>query len=110
MSLRLTQRVVEFDLVPGRGPNLCSLPVLRYHWLYSFRLHFTMASTGATSTTESITNSISDAANYVAETAKSYTAGASKEGNKYVFRKVVKMSSYRPEADLFLLPVIQGGR
>ena len=47
-----------------------------------------MASTGATSTTESITNSISDAANYVAETAKSYTAGASKEGNKYVFRKV----------------------
>ncbi|GAA6062281.1 hypothetical protein JCM10212_000941 [Sporobolomyces blumeae] len=43
-----------------------------------------MASTGATSTTESITNTISDAANYVTETVKEYTAGASKEGNKEV--------------------------
>ncbi|GAA5881489.1 hypothetical protein JCM3774_000133 [Rhodotorula dairenensis] len=41
-----------------------------------------MASTGATSTTESITNTISDAAHYVAETVQQYTAGASKEANK----------------------------
>lgn len=43
-----------------------------------------MASTGATSTTESIVNTVQDAANYVAETVQQYTAGASKEANKDV--------------------------
>ncbi|GAA5902481.1 hypothetical protein JCM6882_002764 [Rhodosporidiobolus microsporus] len=43
-----------------------------------------MASTGSTSTVDSIKNTVSDAANYVTETVQEYTAGASKEGNKEV--------------------------
>ncbi|BGP43750.1 Ras-related protein rsr1 [Rhodotorula kratochvilovae] len=43
-----------------------------------------MASTTATSTTESITNTISDAASFVGNKASELTAGASKEGNKEV--------------------------
>ncbi|GAA6042895.1 hypothetical protein JCM8097_002757 [Rhodosporidiobolus ruineniae] len=43
-----------------------------------------MASTTSTSTGESITNTISDAVNYVSETVKEYTAGTSKEANKEV--------------------------
>ncbi|KAK4704495.1 NADH:quinone reductase (non-electrogenic), partial [Phenoliferia sp. Uapishka_3] len=43
-----------------------------------------MASTTSTSTAESIKNTVSDAANYVSETAKSTLSGASKEGNKEV--------------------------
>ncbi|BGP74095.1 hypothetical protein NBRC10513v2_007527 [Rhodotorula toruloides] len=42
------------------------------------------ASTRASSTGESISNTVSDAANYVSETAKEWTSGASKEGNKEV--------------------------
>ncbi|GAA6033569.1 hypothetical protein NBRC10512_005486 [Rhodotorula toruloides] len=42
------------------------------------------ASARSTSTTESISNTVSDAANYVSETAKEWTSGASKEGNKEV--------------------------
>ncbi|GAA5982967.1 hypothetical protein JCM11641_006900 [Rhodosporidiobolus odoratus] len=43
-----------------------------------------MASTTSTSTLESISNTVSDAANYVTETAKEYTSGTSKEANKEV--------------------------
>ncbi|GAA6051559.1 hypothetical protein JCM3770_003470 [Rhodotorula araucariae] len=43
-----------------------------------------MASTTATSTGESITNTISDAASYVGNKASELTSGASKEGNKEV--------------------------
>ncbi|GAA6033568.1 hypothetical protein NBRC10512_005485 [Rhodotorula toruloides] len=43
-----------------------------------------LASTTAGSTGESITNTISDAVNYVTETAKEWTAGSSKEANKEV--------------------------
>ncbi|GAA5868042.1 hypothetical protein JCM8547_000787 [Rhodosporidiobolus lusitaniae] len=40
------------------------------------------ASTTSTSTVDSIKNTVSDAVNYVTETAKEYTAGTSKEANK----------------------------
>ncbi|KAL8279840.1 hypothetical protein RQP46_007690 [Phenoliferia psychrophenolica] len=43
-----------------------------------------MASTTSTSTTGSIANTVSDAANYVKETAQETLSGASKEGNKEV--------------------------
>ncbi|GAA6062282.1 hypothetical protein JCM10212_000942 [Sporobolomyces blumeae] len=42
------------------------------------------ASTTSNSTGGSIANTISDAANYVTETVKEYTAGASKEKNKEI--------------------------
>merc|ERR1711890_124202 len=44
----------------------------------------TMASTSATSTTESITNTLSDAANYVSETIQGKSAESKKEGNKEI--------------------------
>ncbi|BGP58395.1 hypothetical protein JCM8202v2_006064 [Rhodotorula sphaerocarpa] len=40
-----------------------------------------MASSTSQSTTESITNTIADAANYVSETVQEYTSGTSKEAN-----------------------------
>ncbi|GAA5941182.1 uncharacterized protein JCM15063_006393 [Sporobolomyces koalae] len=43
-----------------------------------------MASTTATSTTESITNTISDAANYVKESVVGASAESKKEGNKEI--------------------------
>ncbi|GAA6021212.1 hypothetical protein JCM8202_001898 [Rhodotorula sphaerocarpa] len=43
-----------------------------------------MASSTSQSTTESITNTIADAANYVSETVQEYTSGTSKEANKEV--------------------------
>ncbi|KAL8279830.1 hypothetical protein RQP46_007680 [Phenoliferia psychrophenolica] len=43
-----------------------------------------MASTTSTSTTGSIANTVSDAANYVVESGKELLSGASKEGNKEV--------------------------
>ncbi|KAI5477644.1 hypothetical protein MNV49_006030 [Pseudohyphozyma bogoriensis] len=43
-----------------------------------------MSSTTNTSTTGQISDTISNAANYVGETVKEYTSSASKEGNKEV--------------------------
>ncbi|GAA5891737.1 hypothetical protein JCM16303_003023, partial [Sporobolomyces ruberrimus] len=42
------------------------------------------ASTGSTSTVESIKNTVVDAANYVSETVQEYTSASSKETNKEI--------------------------
>ena len=57
-----------------------------------------MASTTASSTTESITNTISDAANYVKESLTGSSAEAKKEANKCV--------SFRPVIDAVSLSIL----